>query len=66
MSAKQFTYSPVSAGIHEIMLLVQMPVSSVWFIGFAIGVDLIVDGALLIGFATALQSLPYVAAQRAA
>jgi uncharacterized membrane protein HdeD (DUF308 family) len=49
-----------------VMLLVQMPVSSVWFIGFAIGVDLIVDGASLIGFATALHSLPDLAAQRAA
>jgi len=44
-----------------IMLLVQLPVSSVWFIGFAIGVDLIFDGASLIGFATALHSLTRVA-----
>jgi uncharacterized membrane protein HdeD (DUF308 family) len=58
--------SGIVSVVLGIMLLVQMPVSSVWFIGFAIGVDLIVDGASLIGFATALHSLPYVAAQRAA
>jgi uncharacterized membrane protein HdeD (DUF308 family) len=49
-----------------IMLLAQMPVSSVWFIGFAIGVDLICDGASLIGFATAIHSLPEVALGKAA
>jgi uncharacterized membrane protein HdeD (DUF308 family) len=61
--------SGIVSMVLGIMLLGQMPVSSVWFIGFAIGVDLIVDGASLIGFATALHSLPYVAqraAQRAA
>lgn len=58
--------SGIVSVVLGIMLLLQMPVSSVWFIGFAIGVDLIVDGASLIGFATALHSLPYVAAQRAA
>jgi uncharacterized membrane protein HdeD (DUF308 family) len=41
-----------------IMLLVQMPVSSIWFIGFAIGVDLVVDGASLVGLGTAVHSLP--------
>ena len=46
----------VSLGLG-IMLLTQMPISSVWFIGFAIGVDLIFDGASMIGFATALHKL---------
>lgn len=49
-----------------IMLLAQMPVSSVWFIGFAIGVDLICDGASLIGFATAVRKLPTLALPKAA
>ena len=48
------------------MLLAQMPVSSVWFIGFAIGLDLIFDGVSLIGFATAVHNLPAVATFRAA
>ena len=49
-----------------IILLVQMPISSLWFVGFAIGVDLIVDGLSLIGFATAIHNLPEVAARKAA
>jgi uncharacterized membrane protein HdeD (DUF308 family) len=44
-----------------IMLLVQMPVSSLWFIGFAIGVDMVFEGAALIGFGTALRSIPKLA-----
>lgn len=48
-----------------ILLLVQMPSSSVWFIGLAIGVDLIVDGSSLVGFATAIHTLPDVATYRA-
>ena len=49
-----------------IMLLAQMPVSSVWFIGFALGVELIFDGTSLIGLATALHSLPEAALGKAA
>ena len=49
-----------------IMLLTQMPVSGVWFIGFAIGLDLIFDGASLIGLATAIHSLPEIALPKAA
>lgn len=48
-----------------IMLLVQLPISSVWFIGFAIGVDLVVDGASLVGFASAIHTLPTLAAHEA-
>jgi uncharacterized membrane protein HdeD (DUF308 family) len=54
----------VSLGLG-IMLLVQLPVSSVWFIGFAIGVDLIFDGASLIAFATSVYSLTKVALEGA-
>jgi uncharacterized membrane protein HdeD (DUF308 family) len=49
-----------------IVLLAQLPVSSVWFIGFAVGVDLICDGTSLIGLATALHRLPNLAVERAA
>jgi uncharacterized membrane protein HdeD (DUF308 family) len=52
----------VASGILSIalgvLLLVQLPVSSVWFIGFAIGVDLIFDGAALVGLATAIHQIP--------
>jgi len=59
-------FSGIVSLVLGIMLLAQMPVSSVWFIGFAIGVDLICDGASLIGFATAVHSLPHLALERAA
>jgi uncharacterized membrane protein HdeD (DUF308 family) len=55
----------VSLGLG-IMLLAQMPASSVWFIGFAVGVDLIFDGTSLIGLATAVHNLPKVTLERAA
>jgi uncharacterized membrane protein HdeD (DUF308 family) len=44
------------------MLLGQMPVSGIWFIGFAIGLDLVVDGASLISFATAVHGVSELAA----
>ena len=48
-------FSGIVSVVLGIILLVQMPVSSIWFIGFAIGVDLIFDGASLIGFGTAIH-----------
>lgn len=59
-------FSGVVSVVLGITLLVQLPVSSIWFIGFAIGVDLIVDGASLIGFATAINILPKPKAFQAA
>lgn len=41
-----------------ILLLVMLPVSSIWFIGFALGVDMILDGTALIAFANAVHLLP--------
>ena len=38
-----------------VMLLAQIPISGLWFIGFAIGIDLIFDGVAVIGFATAIH-----------
>jgi uncharacterized membrane protein HdeD (DUF308 family) len=40
--------------------IVSVPYMSVWFVGFAIGVDLIFDGVALVGFATAVHHLPGV------
>lgn len=59
-------FSGVLSVVLGAMLLFQLPVSSVWFIGFAIGIDLIFDGASLIGFATAVHNLPDVAAFKTA
>jgi len=41
-----------------ILLLVTWSAASAYFIGIAIGIDLIFDGAALIGFAAAIHSLP--------
>ena len=48
----------VISTVLGIMLLAQMPISAVWFIGFALGVDFIVDGVAVLGFATAIHGLP--------
>jgi uncharacterized membrane protein HdeD (DUF308 family) len=37
-----------------------MPVSSLWFIGFAIGIDLIFEGSSLIAVGIALRDVPTV------
>ena len=57
----QWGWSVFSGGLSVVLgtiLLLQMPASSVWFIGFAIGIDLIFDGVSLITFAGAVHSLP--------
>ena len=46
-------------------LLVTWPTAGTYFIGLAIGVDLILDGGALIGFAGAIHSLPKVQARAA-
>jgi uncharacterized membrane protein HdeD (DUF308 family) len=50
--------SGVVSVVLGVLLIAQMPVSGVWFLGFAIGVDLIFDGVAMMGFATAIHSLP--------
>jgi uncharacterized membrane protein HdeD (DUF308 family) len=52
------TLSGVLAFALGIMLLVQWPVTSLWFIGFAIGVDMIFDGAAFTALAMAIHTLP--------
>lgn len=41
-----------------IMLLTQLPVSSLWFIGLAIGIDFIFDGTWFIALGAALRGVP--------
>jgi uncharacterized membrane protein HdeD (DUF308 family) len=41
-----------------VMLLVQLPVSSLWFIGLAIGIDFIFDGTAFIALGSALRRVP--------
>ena len=49
-----------------VMLLIQLPVSSIWFIGFAIGVDAVFEGVSLIAFSSAVHQLPGPSAHQAA
>jgi len=58
-------FSGIVSVVLGIMLLAQLPASSVWFVGFAIGIDMIVDGASLVGLAMAIQGLPELPAYRA-
>jgi uncharacterized membrane protein HdeD (DUF308 family) len=55
----------VSVGLG-IFLMSTWPATSTYFIGIAIGIDLIFDGAALVGFAGAIHSLPQVQATRRA
>lgn len=47
----------VSLGLG-VLLLIELPVASLWFIGFAIGVEMIAEGASLAAFAAAIHSMP--------
>jgi uncharacterized membrane protein HdeD (DUF308 family) len=47
----------VSVGLG-VYLLATWPVASAFFVGMVIGIDLIFDGAALVGFAAAIHSLP--------
>src|SRR5262245_26242836 len=49
-------FSGIVSVVLGIMLLAQMPVSGIWFLGFAIGVDMILEGASLASFATAIHN----------
>jgi len=53
-------FSGIISVILGVVLLGQLPVSSLWFIGFAIGVDMILEGAALIGFAMGIRRLPEI------
>ena len=52
--------------ILGVILLVYWPAASTFFIGMAIGIDLIVDGAALAGFAGAIHTLPKIQSPRTA
>jgi uncharacterized membrane protein HdeD (DUF308 family) len=50
-------FSGVVSCVLGILLLVEMPASSIWFIGFALGVDMLLDGASLVALAVATHRL---------
>ena len=52
------TFSGIVSVILGILVLWQMPITSHWFIGFAVGVDMIFDGVAVSAFASAILHLP--------
>ena len=53
-------FSGLLSFLLGIYLLATWPAAGTYFIGVVIGVDLIFDGAALVGFAGAIHSLPEV------
>ncbi len=51
-------FSGIVSVVLGVMVLWQMPITGIWFIGFAVGVDLIVDGVAVTSFASAIHHLP--------
>ena len=49
--------SGVVALLLGVMLLAQLPTSSLWFLGLAVGIDLILEGTALVAFGGALRGL---------
>jgi len=59
-------FSGVVSVALGVMVIWQWPVTGIWFIGLAIGVDLIVDGVAVCSFASAIHHLPGRLAHEAA
>ena len=59
-------FSGIVSVVLGVSLLVSWPSASTYLIGMVIGIDLIFDGASLIGFATAMRSLPETQIRKAA
>jgi len=53
-------FSGIVSVVLGIILLAQLPLSSLWFIGFAIGIDMILEGSSLVAFGATLRRLPEV------
>jgi uncharacterized membrane protein HdeD (DUF308 family) len=58
-------FAGVCSVVLGVLLLVQWPSASTFFIGLAIGIDLVLDGAALVGFASAIHSLPKLSSRTA-
>jgi len=59
-------FSGVVSAVLGVIVLSLMPVTSVFFIGLAVGIDMIFDGAAVCAFASAIYHLPKLPAHRAA
>jgi len=59
-------FSGIVSVVVGFMIKWQWPVTGIWFIGFAVGVDLIVDGVAVTSFASAIHHLPKATVLKAA
>jgi uncharacterized membrane protein HdeD (DUF308 family) len=59
-------FSGIVSVVLGIMVLWQWPVTGIWFIGMAVGVDLIFDGVAIASFGSAIHGLPRASAFEAA
>ena len=58
LKSNMYLHRAVITGILGLLLLAQWPVSALWFIGFAVGVDMIFRGWGWIMLALAVQRMP--------
>ena len=57
-------FSGVLSVVLGVMVLWLIPVTSMWFVGLAVGIDMIFDGAAVCAFASAVHHLPKLSAYR--
>jgi len=58
-------FAGICSVVLGFLLLIYWPSASTYFIGLAIGIDLVLDGATLVGFAAAIHSLPKLSSRTA-
>ena len=51
-------FSGIVSVVVGFMLIYQLPTTSLWFLGFLVGVDFIFDGVALITLGTAVKKVP--------
>ena len=51
-------FSGIASFVLGVTLLTSLPISAVWFLGFAVGLDMIFEGSSLISVSMAVHSLP--------
>lgn len=58
-------FAGICSVVLGVLLLVQWPSASTFFVGLAIGIDLVLDGVALVGFAAAIHTLPKLSSRTA-
>jgi len=58
-------FSGVTSLVLGILVLAHMPVTSIFFLGIVVGVDLLTDGMAFVALGTQLHNLPKIDAYKA-